>query len=207
MDSRVAHRAEVAVHAPNRSFELVSQPLVLLDLSAAWGGNLNKDGFGRMKLAFLEKFAIGTQPVKDPLGVIQPVDPEKKALRVSNFLPDLACALDDVGPLCERRELLGVYRYWERGGARGADAYLAAGFDLDKRALGVVVRQAPACPQEVVGTVSGLEPDQVGAKQALYDFLAPRQLREQLVRRERDVVEKADPQVRPKLTQHRRAEL
>ena len=71
----------------------------------------------------------------------------------------------------------------------------------------MVFRQAPACPQEVVSTVSGLEPDQVGAEQALDDFLAPRQLREQLVRRERDVVEKADPQVRPELTQHRRAEL
>jgi hypothetical protein len=71
----------------------------------------------------------------------------------------------------------------------------------------MVVREAPARPQEVVGTVSGLEPDQVGAEQALDDFLAPGQLRYQLVRRERNMVEKADPKVRPELTQHRRAEL
>jgi len=194
--SGVANRAEVAVHTPDRSFKLISEPLVLLDLASAWGSDLDEHGFGWMKLAFLEKFAIGTQPVEDPLGVIQPVDAKEKALRVANLLPDFACALDDIGTLCERRELFGVDRYRERCRSGSADA-LAAGIYLDKGTLRMVVRQAPACPQEVVGTICSLEADQVGTKQALDDFLAPRQLREKLVRRERDVVEKTDPQVRP----------
>ena len=50
-----------------------------------------------------------------------------------------------------------------------------------------------------------LEADQVGAEQPLEDLAPPRQLLEQLGRRERDVQEEADPQVGPQLAQHLRA--
>jgi hypothetical protein len=51
-------------------------------------------------------------------------------------------------------------------------------------------------PQEVLGAAAQLEAHQVRTQQALEDLLAPRQPLEQLGRRERDVEEEADPQVR-----------
>ena len=57
------------------------------------------------------------------------------------------------------------------------------------------------------GGAGALEADQVGAEQALEELAAPRQLLEQLGRRERDVQEEADPQVGAQLAQHRRHQL
>ena len=52
-----------------------------------------------------------------------------------------------------------------------------------------------------------LEPEQIGAEQSLHDLLAPRHAGEQFVRRERDVVEEADPHVGAPVAEHLRHEL
>ena len=60
---------------------------------------------------------------------------------------------------------------------------------------------------EVGGAAGQLEADDVRAEQALEDLAAPRQLLEQLGRRERDVQEEADAQVGPQLAEHLRDQL
>ena len=57
------------------------------------------------------------------------------------------------------------------------------------------------------GATGQLEADEVRAEQALEDLPAPGELLEQLGRRERDVQEEADPQVRAQLAEHLRHQL
>ena len=67
--------------------------------------------------------------------------------------------------------------------------------------------EAADAAQEVAGVGGALEADQVGSEQALDDVPAPGQLREDLQRREGNVVEEADLQVRAVLAQHLRDQL
>ena len=64
-----------------------------------------------------------------------------------------------------------------------------------------------AGPQEVRGVGPALEAQQVRAEQAVDDLTAPRQLGEDLVAGERDVVEEADPDVAALLADHLRDQL
>ena len=92
----------------------------------------------------------------------------------------------------------------EIGNASGA--HLAA-VDLDDVAARPQAQQVAGQPQEVLRAQRALEADQVRAEQPAEDLDAARQLHEQLDRRERDVQEEADPQVRTLCAQHRRHEL
>ena len=66
-------------------------------------------------------------------------------------------------------------------------------------ALGRAAEQLAAGADEVAGVGLPLEAEEVGAEEALEQLGAPRQLREELDRRERDVVEPADAHVGPQL--------
>ena len=61
--------------------------------------------------------------------------------------------------------------------------------------------------QEVLGRDGALEAHEVGSEHALDDLLAPRQLHEQLLRRQRDVQEEADAEIGPQRAQQRRHEV
>ena len=69
--------------------------------------------------------------------------------------------------------------------------------------MGLVTDPLADQPDEVLGAAGHLEADQVGAEQPFEDLAPPRQLLEQLGRRERDVQEEADAQVGAQLAQHR----
>ena len=73
--------------------------------------------------------------------------------------------------------------------------------------MGLVADALADQPDEVLRAAGQLEADQVGAEQALEDLPAPRQLLEQLGRRERDVQEEADADVGAQLAQHLRHQL
>ena len=73
--------------------------------------------------------------------------------------------------------------------------------------MGLVADPLADQPDEVGGAAGQLEADQVGAEQPLEQLAPPRQLLEQLGRRERDVQVEADPQVGPELAQHLRDQL
>ena len=68
---------------------------------------------------------------------------------------------------------------------------------------GVDVDQPAADLQEVLRSHRALEADEVGSQHALDDLLAPWQLHEQLLRRQRDVQEEADAQIGPQRAQER----
>src|SRR5262245_45048274 len=73
--------------------------------------------------------------------------------------------------------------------------------------MSLVAEAEPYQPDEVRRTTRTLEANQVGPEQSLEDLVAPRELLEQFRRRERDVQEEADPDVRTGAPQHRRYEL
>ena len=73
--------------------------------------------------------------------------------------------------------------------------------------MGLVADPLADQADEVRGAAGELEADQVGAEQALEDLAAPRQLLEELGRRERDVQVEADPQVGAQVAQHLRHQL
>ena len=87
-----------------------------------------------------------------------------------------------------------VDRDRERRGAHGPPVG-----QVDEVAVGLVPDPLADQAHEVRGAAGQLEPDQVGAEQPLEQLASPRQLLEQLGRRERDVQVEADPQVGPEL--------
>ena len=101
----------------------------------------------------------------------------------------------------ERLELLDVDRDRERADARDVVVATHVG------AVDLGVEQSPGGGDEVLRAELTLEPEQVGTEQALHDLLAPRDAGEQLVGRERDVVEEADPHVGALVAEHLRHEL
>ena len=72
---------------------------------------------------------------------------------------------------------------------------------VDEVAMGLVADALPDQPDEVGRAARQLEADQVGSEQALEELAAPRQLLEQLGRREGDVEVEPDPEVGPELAQ------
>ena len=148
----------------------------------------------------------GLQPHVDALGVVQPVHAEQQTVAGS--------------PRSAR-----ICRGALRGRPAPASCSKRGGVDGDRERAdpdrcGRPPRPAGPVPSPTAPWTSGpssrrashrkfcaptgqLEADQVGAEQPPHDLRAPRQLHEQLHRRERDVQEEADPQVRPQLAQHR----
>jgi hypothetical protein len=148
------------------------------------------------------ELAERAQPRVDALGVVEPVHAEHDVLRVAELLADLLCPLGNVlgaGQLLQPADVDGDR---ERAGLNGA-----AVRQVDEVAVGLVADPLAHQPDEVLRGTRALEPDHVSAEQALQDLPSPWQLLEQLGRRERDVQEEADPQVRPELTQHLRHQL
>ena len=73
--------------------------------------------------------------------------------------------------------------------------------------VGSDVDQPAADLQEVLRRDGTLEAHEIGAEHALDELLAPRQLHEQLLRRQRDVQEEADAQIGPQRAQQGRHEV
>ena len=128
--------------------------------------------------------------------------PSRIRSRVAERLADLLGPLADrlrAGQLLEAGAVDGDR---ERRGAHGA----AVG-QVDGVAVRLVADPLPDQADEVGGAAGQLEADDVGAEQSLEDLPAPRELLEQLGRRERDVQEEADPQVGAQLAEHLRDQL
>ena len=145
-----------------------------------------------------DQLAEGAQPGVDALGVVEPVDAEEDLRRVAEVAGGSgrpASRPPPSGPAPRTR------RSRSRSG-RPARDHAAVG-QVDLVAVGLVPHPLPHQAHEVLGGAGELEADQVGAEQALEDLAPPRQLAEQLGRRERDVQVEADPQVGAQLAQHR----
>ena len=107
-----------------------------------------------------------------------------------------------VGPLAHGvglRELLEALVVDGDRERRRADGAVVG--EVDEVAVGLVADALPDQPDEVGRSARQLEADQVGAEQALEQLAAPRQLLEELGRREGDVEVEADPEVGPELAQ------
>ena len=128
--------------------------------------------------------------------------PRNTLRRVPEGLADLRGPLAHGVGLRERLEADVVDGDRER---RRADRAVVG--QVDEVAMGLVADALPDEPDEVGRAARQLEADQVGTQQALEDLAAPRQLLEQLGRREGDVQVEADPEVGTELAQHLRHEL
>ena len=145
----------------------------------------------------VDQLPEGADPLRQTLGVVQPVHTQEDRPGIAQIRPDLPRSR---GRGLRHRQLvhaLGVDRdrvrpREDRPSVRRADTIPAR----------LVAEPLPYQPDEVLGPARQLEPDQVGAQQSLQDLAAPGQLLEQLGRRERDVQEEADPQVGTELAQH-----
>ncbi len=153
-----------------------------------------------------EQFAEGLQSVPDALRVVEPVDAEHDRLRVAEARPGSASARACTsGERASSSNAGDVDRDRERLRDHPAGRGVVGRRHLDERAAGRVPEQAAHRAGEVAGIRDPLEADHVGAEQSLDDLVAPRQLREDPVCRERDVVEEADRQIGALLAQHRAA--
>ena len=154
------------------------------------------------ELAVRQEFLEGLEPVPDALGVIQPVHAQQDGFGVAQVLADLPGPLDDVRLGGKFGDLLNVDGDGEglRTGDVGDLAVVA--LDVHLLLLDAGAKEPPGGAHEVAGVAGPLEAHQVGAQQAVDDGLPPGQLGEDLRRREGDVVEEPDPEVRPGLAQH-----
>ena len=87
-------------------------------------------------------------------------------------------------------------------GAGDVGGLAVVALDVDLLLLDAGAEEPAGGAHEVAGVAGALEADQVGAEQAVDDGAAPRQLGEDLRRREGDVVEEPDLQVRAGLAEH-----
>ena len=141
-------------------------------------------------------------PLVDALRVVEPVDAEQHELGIAEVAADLARPLD------------------HRSGRQRVPVMCAVSIEIGNAPTRTM---RPSCcrpPSAVVASVSrrasrekfdaapgNLEADEVGAEQSLEDLAPPRQLHEELLRRERDVEEEADRHVGAQRAQHHRHEL
>ena len=196
---QAAERRTLAVDPPHRHLHLVAQRSIALDPLPAGRRHLHEHRAGQFQAALGEQLFDGGQPVQDALGVVEPVHPEEHELRVAQVGPNAFGPGDHVGPGGQLGERPAVDR--DREGLGPHHALAAEPGALHRAATGDQAGPA-AGPQEVVGIRGPLEADQVGAEQPVEHLAPPRELGEELVRGERDVVEEADPQVRPDVAQH-----
>jgi hypothetical protein len=201
---RVPQLGVLAVDPSDVGLNLFAQRLVALDALPARRGDLHEDRSRELEALFVEELLDRLQPVQDPLGVVEPVDAEQDELGVAELAADGACPLPHLRTPGDLGDAPGVHG--DREGL-GADEPLAYGpLRPDVTATRRQARPA-AGAQEVVRVGRPLESDEVGAEQPVEDLTAPGELREQLVGRERDVVEEADPQVRSNVAEQLRHQL
>ena len=151
----------------------------------------------------LEQLLVGLEPVPDALGVVEAVDAEHEHLGIAQARADLAGALHDVRSLGELLEALEVDGDGDGGRAHPAVASL----DGDDVALRADAQQLAAGAHEVARVGLALEAEEVGPEEAVEQLGAPRQLGEELDRREGDVVEPPDAHVGAQLAHEGRHEL
>ena len=173
----------------------------MLDAFPARRGHLHHDHLGYRQSVFRQQLPERLEPLLDALGVIQPVDAEDHRLGVAEFGPDLFGPGADQRAGRERLDLGDVDRDRERGGVHDPAVLVHSG------AARPQAQQVPGQPEEVLRGQRALEADQVGAEQPAQDLRPARQLHEQFDRRERDVQEEADAQVRADRAEHRRHQL
>ena len=176
--------------------------LVLLDLLARRDRHLDEHGVLDVEVPVVDELAERAQPGVDALGVVEPVAPQEHPARPAQRGPDLLRAGRGLRARGQRLEARRVDRDRERRRADGPPVR-----EVDEVAVRLVPDQLPHQPDEVLGAAGQLEADQVGAEESLEDLAPPRQLLEQLGRRERDVQVEADPQVGAQLAQHPRHQL
>ena len=205
MDGLCPDPAVLAVDPADQELDLLAQLLVGPDVLPAGAGHLDEGCPRHLEPSLGEQLADGLDPVPDALGVVQPVDPEQQHLGVAQVGADLRGARPDPRRTGQLVEPTGVDRDREGGGTHPALAGRAG--HGDRPGTSRQPGPAPHDPQEVGGVAGPLEPDQVRAQQALDDLPPPRQLGEQLKRREGDVVEVTDQDVVAQLAQHRRDQL
>ena len=111
------------------------------------------------------------------------------------------------GLLRQLADLLDVNGDGERLGPGDVGGFAVGALDVDLLLLDAGAQEAPGGAHEVPGVAAALEAHQVRAQQAVDDRAAPRELGEDFRRRERDVVEEPDLQVRPGLPEHLRDQL
>ena len=130
----------------------------------------------------LEQRTERLQPKVDALGVVEPIQPEDDMFRIAQLGPDLG------GTLAHCRGLRHLLELRSVDGDRGRlEMHRPAAPPQVTSPDRLCAGDAPRRPSEVGGALSGLERDHVGAQKALDDLPSPRQTREDLDRRERDV--------------------
>src|SRR4029077_15046537 len=73
-----ARCCELAVDAPDVTFQGRSQAAVFGDVIPAWHGYLQEGDLGAQVLASLEQRFYGEQPLHDSLGVVQPINAQQQ---------------------------------------------------------------------------------------------------------------------------------
>ena len=211
-DRGVPNAAEVAINPPDGFFHLPTRHLVVLNALARRRRHLHeRGGLGVQRTGFQE-FLVRFEALEDSLGVVQPVDAEDQGFRIAQLRADLLC----ISVLRGGGHRLGVDGDREYTDADGATVGCSdcggdlphTGFAADGQAIRLA-RTGGCEPADVAGeleevgcVVDGVEADHVCAQQAADQLFTPRQLAEQLRRRERNVQEEPNFQVRAHLPQN-----
>ena len=190
---RRADPAELAVDPAHLALDLLAQPVVVLDPLPARRGDLDHDRLRHVEPALGEQLAERLEPVLDALGVVEPVDAEDDRLRIAELGPDLARPAPAPRGCRPARSISPMSIEIGNAPARTVRPSTSTA----ERRAGAGPSSWRASRRKFCAPSGGLEADQVGAEQPAQDLGPPRQLHEQLDRRERDVQEEADPQVGP----------
>ena len=192
---------ELAVDAADGALDALAQLAVGRHALAARRRDLDEHRLAGVRDAALEQLAEGLQADVDALGVVEPVDSEEDPARRSERFAQGGGGQRGLRQRRDRVELGEVDRDRER-----PDLDLAA-LVRDRGARRRDVDEPAADLQEVLRRDGPLKADEVRAEHPLDDLPAPRELHEELLRRQRDVQEEADPQIGPERAQHGRHEV
>ena len=208
---RVTDFGILAVDVPDLLLDLVAQDAVAFHPFPAGRGQLHQDGVVALDPAFGQQLGKCPEPDVDPLGVVQAVHTQQDLARAAQLGPDLFGPTTDVavaGGAVEFGGVDGDGKCAHLDGAPVLQSDLAeSGPHTYRRAGGVGAGQLSRQVQEVLRPAGQMKADQIRPEQAVDDLRAPRHLHEQLHRRERDVHEEPDGQIRPQVAQHLRDEL
>src|SRR6478736_1935279 len=196
-DGGVLHRVVGAIDVADGALDFLAQQAVLFDALAAGAGHLDQGRVLHRDFAVLQEFLVRLEPVPDALGVVQPVDAEQDGLGVAEVPADLLRPLDYLRLLRQLADLLDINGDRERLGPRDVGGLAIGAPDMDLLLLDARAKEAPCGAHEVSGIAAALEAHQVRTQQAVDDRPAPRELGKDLRRREGDVVEEPDLQIRP----------
>ena len=207
---RMADFAVLAVDVADLALDVFAHLDVALDALPAWRRELHQNGVVAFDPMLGEQLRKRPQPNVDALGVVQPVDAEQDLARIAELAADLAGPLPDgasAGLLVERRRVDGDREGADLDRAEADVDFAEPGTHTDRPPRGVRTDETAGQDHEVLRAAGQVEPDQIGAEQALGDLGPPRHLHEQLHRRERDVQKEADGQIGPQHPQHLRDQL